>query len=273
MWYAVAADTAAEVASPTRESNVPQSPTNSTRLLVVDDEGFIADLLSSSLTYAGFEVQTAGSGTEALAAVPRWRPELILLDVQMPDLDGFEVCRQLRAMGVTTPVLFLTARDSTEDKVAGLAEGGDDYVTKPFALDEVVARIHAILRRTATAAGGAPPGMPDAELRFADLVLNQDSHQVWRAGELIHLSRTEFAMLRFLMLNLGRVLSKAQFLDHVWDYDFGGNGAIVESYVSYLRKKIDQVDPPLIQTVRGVGYTMRLPHSSGPPTASGKAPR
>jgi two-component system, OmpR family, response regulator len=246
---------------------VAESPTAAARLLVVDDERFIADLLSSSLSYAGFDVQTAESGTEALAAVPRWRPELILLDVQMPDLDGFEVCRQLRAMGVATPVLFLTARDSTEDKVAGLAEGGDDYVTKPFALDEVVARIRAILRRTTTGPGHTSTGVPDAELRFADLVLDQDSHQVWRAGELIHLSRTEFAMLRFLMLNVGRVLSKAQFLDHVWDYDFGGNGAIVESYVSYLRKKIDHLDPPLIHTVRGVGYTMRLPHDSGPPTS------
>jgi len=235
------------------------------QLLVVDDEAFIADLLSTSLTFAGYDVRTAGSGTEALGTLAQWHPDLIILDVQMPDLDGFEVCRQFRANGDTTPVLFLTARDTTEDKVRGLAEGGDDYVTKPFSLDEVVARIQAILRRVSVV--GVEEPQREAVLRFADLTLDQGSHQVWRGETMVHLSRTEFAMLRFLMVNAGLVMSKAQILDQVWDYDFGGNGAIVESYISYLRKKVDFLDPPLIHTVRGVGYTMRLPYDSGPPSS------
>jgi two-component system, OmpR family, response regulator len=233
------------------------------KLLVVDDEQFIADLLSSSLTFAGFQVETAGSGTAALAALSVRRPDLIVLDIQMTGLDGFEVCRQLRARGDQTPILFLTARDSTEDKVQGLAHGGDDYVTKPFSLDEVVARIRAILRRSA---GGAESPHSRSELRFADLVLDPESHQVWRRDQLVHLSRTEFAMLQLLLENAGRVLSKVQILNHIWDYDFGGNGGIVESYISYLRKKIDHVDPPLIHTIRGVGYSLRLPSTVGPPS-------
>jgi two-component system, OmpR family, response regulator len=243
-----------------RETRVP---VRSARLLVVDDEPFIADLLRSSLTFAGFEVTTAASGTEALAAAAQLRPDLVVLDVGLPDVDGFEVCRQLRAAGGPVPVVFLTARDSTDDKVRGLTQGADDYVTKPFALDEVVARIDAVLRRTGAGPAADEPG---AVLAFADLSLDQDRHQVWRAGEPVHLSRTEFALLRYLLLNAGRVLSKAQILDHVWSYDFGGDGAIVESYVSYLRKKVDHLDPPLIHTVRGVGYTLRLPQPGGPPT-------
>jgi two-component system OmpR family response regulator len=226
------------------------------RLLVVDDEPFIADLLTSSLTFAGFRVDSVATGTEALAAVAALQPDLIVLDVQLPDLDGFEVTRELRGRGVNTPVLFLTARDPTPDKVRGLTQGGDDYVTKPFALDEVVARIAAILRRSRAE---AVTPVIDNVLRFADLVLDQDRHQVYRGERPVHLSRTEFALLRYLMLNAGRVVSKAQILDHVWEYDFGGDGSIVESYVSFLRKKIDNVDPRLIHTIRGVGYTLRLP--------------
>lgn len=234
----------------------------SAKLLVVDDEPFIADLLRSSLTLAGFEVVTAGSGAAALIVAEQHRPDLVVLDVGLPDLDGFEVCRQLRAEGRSLPVVFLTARDATEDKVKGLTQGGDDYVTKPFALDEVVARIDAVLRRTASTA--APTS--DTMLSFADLALDPDRHEVTRAGEHIHLSRTGFALLRYLLENAGLVVSKAQILDHVWSYDFGGDGTIVESYVSYLRKRIDHVDPPLIHTVRGVGYSLRMPPSVGPPS-------
>ncbi len=238
-------------------------PTTTAKLLVVDDEPFIADLLRTSLGFAGYDVVTAASGAAALAAAEQHRPDLIVLDVGLPDIDGFEVCRQLRAGGRQVPVVFLTARDATEDKVRGLTQGGDDYVTKPFALDEVVARIDAVLRRTTAAAAPAA----DTVLGFADLALDPDRHQVWRAGELVHLSRTEFALLRYLLTNAGRVVSKAQILDHVWSYDFGGEGSIVESYVSYLRKKVDHVDPPLIHTVRGVGYSLRLPSTVGPPTS------
>ncbi len=239
-------------------SDVPRSA----KLLVVDDEPFIADLLRSSLSFAGFEVVTAGSGAAALIAAEEHRPDLVVLDVGLPDMDGFEVCRQLRADGRPLPVVFLTARDATEDKVKGLTQGADDYVTKPFALDEVVARIHAVLRRTA----GAEGPTSDRVMSFADLTLDPDRHEVVRAGVHVHLSRTEFALLRYLLENAGLVVSKVQILDHVWSYAFGGDGAIVESYVSYLRKKIDHVDPPLIHTVRGVGYTLRMPPSVGPPS-------
>jgi two-component system, OmpR family, response regulator len=234
------------------------------RLLVVDDEPFIADLLRSSLSFAGFDVVTAATGTEALSLSEHYRPDLVVLDVGLPDIDGFEVCRQLRTRE-PTPVVFLTARDATEDKVYGLAGGGDDYVTKPFALDEVVARIEAVLRRVRTSTTGAPA--VNSVLTFADLRIDVDRHQAWRSDELVHLSRTEFALLRYLLTNAGRVLSKSQILDHVWSYDFGGDGSIVESYVSYLRKKIDHVDPPLIHTVRGVGYSLRLPSPVGPPSS------
>jgi len=224
-------------------------------VLVVDDESYIADLLSTGLRFVGFDVRTAGSGLEALTAVREWRPDLLVLDVMMPDVDGFEVTRRLRADGRETPVLFLTARDAVEDKVTGLTLGGDDYVTKPFSLEEIVARVRALLRRQAST-------MPvdDGLLRYDDVVLDEDAHEVTRAGVALELTPTEFSLLRYLMLNSGRVVSKAQILDHVWHYDFGGDGAVVESYISYLRRKVDApFDVPLIRTVRGVGYSLRSP--------------
>ena len=223
------------------------------RVLVVDDEHYITDLVSTALRYVGFEVQTAETGRDALAVADAFRPDLVVLDVMLPDYDGFEVTRRLRADGVRVPVVFLTARDATEDKVNGLTIGGDDYVTKPFSLEELVARVRAVLRRTQGEADTGP------RLTFADLVLDEDTHEVWRGGEAISLTATEFKLLRYLMLNARRVLSKAQILDHVWAYDFGGDGNVVETYISYLRKKVDRVAPRLIHTVRGVGYTLRLP--------------
>jgi two-component system OmpR family response regulator len=223
------------------------------RILVVDDEANITDLLSTALRYTGFSVAVASSGRQALTQATDFLPELILLDVMLPDLDGFEVCRRLREDGVTVPVLFLTARDATDDKVSGLMLGGDDYVTKPFSLEEVVARIRAVLRRTRLDTADT------SRLRFADLEMDEDTHQVRRASQLIDLSPTEFKLLRYLLLNVNRVLSKAQILDHVWQYDFGGDANVVETYISYLRKKIDRLGQPLIHTVRGVGYSLRLP--------------
>jgi two-component system OmpR family response regulator len=198
-------------------------------------------------------VTTAASGREALAAVTSVRPQLLVLDVMLPDLDGFEVQRRLTSQRLGIPVLFLTARDATEDKVRGLTMGGDDYVTKPFSLEELVARIRAVLRRT----GGAPPD--SGRLAFADLELDDDTHEVWRGTTPITLTPTEFKLLRYLLTNARRVVSKAQILDHVWHYDFGGDSNVVETYISYLRKKVDAADPPLIHTVRGIGYTLRLP--------------
>jgi two-component system, OmpR family, response regulator len=224
------------------------------RLLVVDDEPSIRELLTASLRFAGFEVYGAADGSEALKMAEQHRPDLVVLDVMLPDFDGFAVTRKLRERGREMPVLFLTARDETADKVTGLTVGGDDYVTKPFSLEEVVARIRAVLRRTGV--GGAEAS---GRLVFHDLDLDEDSHEVRRAGKLVELSPTEFKLLRYLMLNPNRVLSKTQILDHVWAYDFNGESGIVESYISYLRRKIDCVDPPLIHTKRGVGYVLRLP--------------
>jgi two-component system OmpR family response regulator len=224
------------------------------RLLVVDDEPSIRELLTASLRFAGFDVVPAADGAEALKLAEQHRPDLVVLDVMLPDLDGFTVTRKLRERGRDMPVLFLTARDDTVDKVAGLTVGGDDYVTKPFSLEEVVARIRAVLRRT-----GVVADTGSARLVFHDLEMDEDSHEVRRDGRLVELSPTEFKLLRYLMLNPNRVLSKAQILDHVWDYDFGGDGAIVESYISYLRRKIDADAAPLIHTKRGVGYVLRLP--------------
>ena len=224
------------------------------RLLVVDDEPGIRDLLTASLRFAGFEVFAAADGAEALKLAELHRPDLVVLDVMLPDLDGFAVTRRLRERGREMPVLFLTARDETSDKVAGLTVGGDDYVTKPFSLEEVVARIRAVLRRSGAA------GTPETgRLVFEDLEMDEDSHEVRRAGRLVDLSPTEFKLLRYLMLNPNRVLSKAQILDHVWAYDFNGESGIVESYISYLRRKVDTVEPALIHTRRGVGYVLRLP--------------
>ena len=227
-------------------------------LIVVDDEPNIRDLLASSLRFAGFEVSTAADGNGALRGAEA-EPDLIVLDVMLPDMDGFTVARRLRERDVTTPILFLT--DDMADKIQGLTVGGDDYVTKPFGLEEVVARIRAILRRT-----HAVEGEDDGIVRVADLILDEDAHEVYRAGVEVDLSPTEFKLLRYLMLNTGRVVSKAQILDHVWEYDWNGDAAIVESYISYLRRKIDQITgsdgeavTPLIQTRRGVGYMLREP--------------
>jgi two-component system OmpR family response regulator len=222
------------------------------RLLVVDDEETILELLSGSLRFAGFEVMTAGSGAEALRAASASRPDLVLLDVMLPDGDGFEVVRRLRSAGPGVPVIFLTARDGVGERVTGLALGADDYVTKPFSLAEVVERIRAVLRR----AGRAPA---TGRLRVADLELDEDSHEVRRGGALVALTPTEFRLLRFLMVNAGRVLSKAQILDHVWEFNPAGDGNVVEPCVSYLRRKVDQGEPRLIHTVRGIGYVLRIP--------------
>ena len=224
------------------------------QVLVVDDEASIVDAVATTLRYEGFDVAEAVSGRAALAAAQETPPDLIVLDVMLPDLDGLEVTRRLRADGIKVPVLFLTAREAVEDKVAGLTVGGDDYVTKPFSLAELVARARAILRRTQ---GVAEVG--DGKLRFADLELDEDSHEVWRAGQPVQLTATEFALLRFFLLNPRRVLSKAQILDHVWHYDFGGESNVVETYVSYLRRKLDRLGPPLIHTIRLVGYSLREP--------------
>jgi two-component system OmpR family response regulator len=222
------------------------------RVLVVDDEESIGELVATALRYEGFRVEVAHSGHEALTAATSFRPHLIVLDVMLPDLDGFEVQRRLAADRLRVPILFLTARDTTEAKVHGLTMGADDYVTKPFSLEELVARVHAVLRRSGQA---EQPG----RLEFADLEMDEDTREVWRGGVPIELSPTEFNLLRYLLLNARRVLSKAQIIDHVWRYDFGGDARIVESYVSHLRKKVDFKEPPLIHTVRGVGYSLRLP--------------
>jgi len=230
----------------------PGSGPGHARVLVVDDEATIRDLLSGSLRFAGFEVVTAASGAEAVRAAARSRPDLILLDVMMPDGDGFEVARRLRADPGGIPTVFLTARDEVTDRVAGLNLGADDYVTKPFSLDEVLARVQAVLKRTRHAA-------PRSRLRVADLELDDDGHEVRRAGEVIALTPTEFRLLRFFMANAGRVLSKAQIRDHVWDHVPAGEGNLVESCVSYLRSKADQREPRLIHTIRGYGYVLRIP--------------
>ena len=227
------------------------------KVLVVDDEPNICALLSATLRLVEFEVQVANSGRQALAAAEQYQPDLVVLDVMLPDLDGFEVARKLREKGQNTPVLFLTARHSVEDRISGLTVGADDYVTKPFSLEEVVLRIRAILRR----ARMAEPA-DDGVLRYADLEMDEDAHVVKRAGKIVDLSPTEFNLLRYLMDNAGRVVSKAQILDRVWNYDFGGDGRIVESYIYYLRKKVDCWDPPLIHTLRGVGYSLRLPRGA-----------
>jgi two-component system OmpR family response regulator len=225
-----------------------------TRVLVVDDELNITELVSLGLRYEGFDVSSAHDGHGALRAIRDFKPELVILDVTMPDIDGLEVVRRMRSENIWMPVIFLTARDATEDKIAGLTVGGDDYLTKPFSLDELIARVRAMARRNNLVARQAATGL----LQYADLVLDEDRLEVSRGTRPISLTPTEFRLLRFLMLNAGRVLSKAQILDHVWEYDFGGDGNVVETFVSYLRKKVDVEEPPLIQTVRGFGYTLRL---------------
>jgi two-component system OmpR family response regulator len=223
------------------------------RILVVDDEPNITELLAMALRHEGYAVQSVASGRAALAAVTEFKPALVILDVMLPDLDGFDVLRRLSANGHKVPIIFLTARDATEDKVHGLTVGGDDYVTKPFSLEELIARVRAVLRRN------GDPGEESGRLVLADLELDEEAHEVRRAGRTVDLTPTEYRLLRYLLVNAGRVLTRAQILDHVWDYDFGGDASVLETYVSYLRRKVDQVQPRLIQTVRGVGYVLRVP--------------
>jgi two-component system OmpR family response regulator len=225
------------------------------RILVVDDEPNIVDVISMALRYQGFDIATAGTGQEALGQVKAFRPHLMVLDVMLPDMEGFEVAERLGSQRAGVPIIFLTARDSTEDKIRGLTTGGDDYVTKPFSLEELVARIRTVLRRTGAAEAES------ARLTFEDLELDEDTMEVTRAGNHIDLTATEYRLLRYLMLNPRRVMTRAQLLDHVWDYDFGGDGRVLETYISYLRKKVDADGPPLIQTVRGVGYALRTKRS------------
>ncbi|MDX6479290.1 MAG: two-component system, OmpR family, response regulator [Gaiellaceae bacterium] len=228
------------------------TPENASRILVVDDEPSIVDAVATALRYEGFEVEEATTGREALAAVARAEPDLVVLDWMLPDIEGIEVGRRLREQGFKTAILFLTAKDAVENKVDALRAGGDDYVTKPFSLAEVVARTQAILRRTGS-------DLPGDVLRFADLVLDESRHEVFRGETEIPLTATEFALLRFFLMNPRRVLSKGQILQNVWHYDFAGNSNVVETYVSYLRRKLDPLGPPLIHTQRGVGYTLRPP--------------
>jgi two-component system OmpR family response regulator len=223
------------------------------RILVVDDEPNIRDLLSQSLRFAGYQVRTVSNGAQTISAVLEEEPDLIVLDVMLPDMNGFSVTKRLRDAGYTAPIIFLTAKDETEDKIKGLNVGGDDYVTKPFSLDEIVARIQAVLRRTMQS------DEEESVIRAGELTMDQDTHDVFVGDIQIELSPTEFKLLRYLMLNPNRVLSKAQILDHVWEYDFNGDAGIVESYISYLRRKIDpHTEESLIQTKRGFGYMLKV---------------
>jgi two-component system OmpR family response regulator len=240
----------------------PGAPTRGERLLVVDDEADIADLLVTGLRFVGFDVRVAHNGSDALAIAADFRPHLLVLDVMLPDIDGFELCRQLRAGGEPIGVVFLTARDRTADTITGLGIGGDDYISKPFSLDEVVARVRAVLRRIAPVNGSTAESEPGV-LRFADLELDEDVHEVRRANTVIELSATEFALLRYLMENRNRIVSKPQIRAHVWSYDYHGGDGVVESYISALRKKIDRFEPRLIHTMRGIGYSMRVRTPAG----------
>jgi two-component system, OmpR family, response regulator len=223
------------------------------RVLVVDDEPSIVDVVSMALRHHGFDVAAAGTGAQALAAARDWRPHALVLDVMLPDMEGFEVARRLSAQDAEIPILFLSARDNTSDKVRGLTTGGDDYVTKPFSIEELVARLRNILRRS----GGSVAS--SSRLTFADVELDEDTREVTRGEHPIQLTTTEYRLLRYLLLNPRRVLTRAQLLDHVWSYDFGGDARVLETYISYLRKKLDAYGPPLVHTVRGVGYALRLP--------------
>jgi two-component system, OmpR family, response regulator len=231
---------------------------SSSRVLVVDDEPNILELLSAALRLSGFEVRGVANGADALRAAVVFRPHIVVLDVMLPDQDGFSVARRLRAEDNDVPVLFLTARDAVEDRIAGLTAGGDDYVTKPFSLDEVVLRLRAILRRTQPVLSLES----EARLCYADLELDEDTYEVRRGGQLVSLSPTEFKLLRYLLINAEKVVSKGQILDRVWNYEFGGDSRIVESYISYLRRKVDSTQPALIHTIRGIGYVLRLPPES-----------
>jgi len=231
---------------------MPDSP-SANRVLVVDDEPNLVEVVSMALRFQGFTVESASNGREALAAVASFKPHLMVLDVMLPDMEGFDVAARLGAQRASVPIIFLTARDATEDKIRGLSGGGDDYMTKPFSLEELVARIRTILRRTGQATADS------ARLLFEDLEMDEESREVTRAGEPIDLTATEYRLLRYLMLNPRRVLTRAQLLDHVWNYDFGGDGRVLETYISYLRKKLDAHGPSLIKTVRGVGYALQAP--------------
>ncbi|WP_328684857.1 response regulator transcription factor [Streptomyces sp. NBC_00343] len=230
------------------------------RLLVVEDEPSIRTLLEATLRLTGYEVRSADTGRAALLEIQRLDPHLVLLDVMLPDLDGFEVTRRLRAAGNDCPILFLTARTGTDDRITGLSAGGDDYVAKPFSIEEVLLRIEAILRRTTPATEWQAVV---SVLRHADLELDEGAHEVHRAGQYVALSPTEFKLLAYLLSNAGQVVSKVQILDHVWGFDFAGDSRIIETYVRYLRRKIDCFEPPLIHTVRGIGYCLRLPRDQG----------
>jgi two-component system OmpR family response regulator len=219
-------------------------------ILVVDDEESLTDLVSSALRFAGYDVTTENNGFDALRSIKDRTPDLVVLDVNMPEIDGFEVCRRIRRNGYEVPVIFLTARDDIEDLRIGFRQGGDDYLTKPFSLEELGLRIEALLRRSRPSAGRS-------RVAVGNLVMDEDAHQVWNEDAEVSLSPTEFRLLRFLLINQGRVLSKAQIVDYVWEYDFDGNYGIVETYISYLRKKLDDPDGKLIQTVRGIGYVIR----------------
>ena len=242
-------------------NGVPADRAPEARILVVDDEPMIVELLSVSLRYQGFEVTSAVNGAEGLDKAKTFRPDALIVDVMMPGMDGFGLLRRLRADGIEAPVLFLTARDEVEDKVTGLTLGADDYVTKPFSLEEVVARLRVILRRS----GHAVEERKSSRIRLEDIEPDDDTHEVWKSGEPVSLSPTEFTLLRYFMVNAGTVLSKPRILDHVWRYDFGGEVGVVETYVSYLRKKVDTGPDQLIHTLRGVGYVMRSPSRRNSP--------
>ena len=226
--------------------------TEGPRVLVVDDEPNITELVSMALRYEGFTVKTAATGRGALTAVTQFSPALVILDVMLPDIDGIEVLRRLNSSGAKVPIIFLTAKDATDDKVHGLTIGGDDYVTKPFSIEELMARVRVVLRRHGS-------DSDNGKLSLADLELDDEAHEVRRNGHVVDLTNTEYRLLRYLLANPGRVLTRSQILDHVWHYDFGGDASVLETYISYLRRKVDRVKPALIQTVRGVGYVLRAP--------------
>jgi two-component system OmpR family response regulator len=239
--------------TPTRAPRLQKADGSPIRVLVVDDEAGLTDLLSMALRYEGWETRTAGDGQQALKIAREFRPDAIVLDIMLPDIDGLQVLQRVRAGGHETPVLFLTAKDTLDDRIAGLTAGGDDYVTKPFSLEEVVARLRGLIRRSTLAVADSN----DPRITIGDLTLDEDSYEVFRGGNQIELTATEFELLRFLMRNPRRVLSKAQILDRVWSYDFGGRSSVVEIYISYLRKKIDAGREPMIHTVRGAGYMLK----------------
>ena len=239
--------------APTSAPKLRRADGSPVRVVVVDDEATLSDLLSMALRYEGWDVKTAAEGRTAIQIIREFQPDVVVLDVMLPDIDGLQVLKRLRDDGQDTPILFLTAKDALDDRIAGLTAGGDDYVTKPFSLEELVARLRGLIRRSSVVIADSA----DPQLRVGELVLDEESYEVRRAGRLIELTATEFELLRFLMRNPRRVMSKAQILDRVWSYDFGGRSSIVEIYISYLRKKIDAGDTPMIHTVRGVGYMIK----------------